>query len=253
MKTNFRFNLKKHPNITKRRPDLDPYQKGLFKETKSYKLKKEAGDKFEKKVAARIIEAFPSDYLMNDVYFETGNYCVPLLLYESMQFDHILLTPEGIFCIEDKWISNDYYKSISGGALSKSWVLTTYRGTKTSEPNGRKQNYGHKLFLEELFEYNGMSVPVYVITVIGNLSRDKIKVQQYIDDNLIDDKEIIKRIAYIRINSLYKSLDVKKASEILQNWQCKDEAVRIHHIVYLRNKKKKTLPIRCKKKLRNVE
>ena len=146
--------------------------------------------------------------------------------------DVLLLSTVGIFCIEAKWISNDKYTRLSGGALSNSWTLKTKRGTSNTENNGLKQNYGHVLFLRQLFEYVNIECPIYQITVIGNLDRDKIAVQQFIDANLVDEDEIIDRIKYIKERNNNKTIDVDKVEKIIRDWECNVPGKEILHVVY---------------------
>lgn len=250
------FNLDKHPMVCGRKPDLDPEQKGVLKRTKASKVKKELGDAFEQKVSERMAEVFPTAELMNDTYFETGNYIQSLLLYESIQIDHILITEEGIFCIESKWLDDNKYLQISGGALAKTWTLKTKRGTNNSDNNGLKQNYRHMKFIEELLVYEGIECPVYQMTVIGGISRNKIKIQHFMDANLVDFEELVDRINYISQRAkknCSEKVDVKLVKSALEKWRCEDSAVKIQHLIYIRHLKDKKLPKRCKKITRPIK
>lgn len=101
-------------------------------------------------------------------------------MYESMQIDHILITPKGVLVLEDKYIDDEKYLSVSGGALSKTWLLKKRFGS-ISETNGLKQNYRHMQFIKEILNYIRLDIPVFQMTVIGGIVRDKIRVQQFID------------------------------------------------------------------------
>lgn len=246
------FKLTNHPKYGRRKADLNPFQKGLIKETKKYLEKKELGEKFEKKLIKLLSNAFPDDVVIWNIIFESGNYIDSLKLYESLQMDILVVTSVGVFCIEAKWINNDKYSRLSGGALSKSWTLKTKRGTTNSEMNGLKQNYRHKQFLDEIFEKENVVCPVYQVTVIGDLERRKIAVQQFIDANLIDTDELIDRISYIKNRNKSVHIDINCVVNILKDWECNVEGADILHVVYARNIAKKRLPLRCKKEMRHI-
>jgi len=248
-----KYELTLHPNIVGRKPMLDPNQSGLLVNRGKSLQKKEAGDLFEKKVADSIRKFFPDAKLINNAYFETGKYRSKLFLYESVQIDHILITEDAVFCIEDKYIDNDKHINISGNAKAKQWRVKNTRGTVTTETNGLKQNYGHLCFLEELFEFENLDIPVIQITVIGGISREKIRIQQFIDANLVDEEELPYRIRYIIERQSYKGLNkinVEDVHKIVEKWICKVPDIEKLHLVYLRNKEKNCLPKRCKKALK---
>lgn len=247
------YNLENHPIKVARNATLDPNQKGLLVVRSSSLTKKKSGDEFEKNVATIIENAYSPARLINNVYFETGRYNSKLCLYESVQIDHILITDYAVFCIEDKYIEDKKCVSISGSALAKQWRVKNTRGTVTTEPNGLKQNYGHYCFLQELFEEENIEVPVIQLTVIGGVERQKIRVQQFIDANLVDTREILCRIKYLTEMQKRKGteqLDLDKILDIIDKWRCKDSDIEKLHLVYLRNRIKNKLPKRCKKILR---
>ena len=198
-------------------------------------------------------ESFQDDVLYDNMYFETGKYSNKLKIYQTIQIDHILVSKEGVFCIEDKYLSNDTYKKISGGAQAKLWKTKKYPGKKGSayETNGLKQNYYHLSFLKELFEYKGMDIPIFQITVIGGIDRSKIKVQSFIDANLVDETEIVDRIKYMKERSSV-TIDVSKVCNVIEEWTCTTYGREKLHIAYIRNIDKKTLPKRCKCELRQL-
>lgn len=245
------IDLTNHPNIVGRKADLDPNQPGLLKFTKKYEEKKKVGDSFEKAVSLQISKEFPDMILLNDVYFETGVYNKKLCMYESMQIDHLLITPKGILVIEDKYIDNAKYISVSGGALSKTWSLKKQIGN-ISETNGLKQNYRHMQFIHELFDYVGMNVPVFQMTIIGGISRDKIRVQQFIDANLVTENEVVDRINYIFKEKQDIDVSIWRVKDELSKWICTVPDIEKSHIAYIRNKEKKKLPARCKKVMRSI-
>lgn len=245
------IDLTNHPNIVGRKADLDPNQPGLLKFTKKYKEKKKVGDSFEKTISLRIRESFPDMILLDDVYFETGVYNTKLCMYESMQIDHLLIAPKGILVIEDKYIDDAKYISVSGGALSKTWSLKKRIGN-ISETNGLKQNYRHMQFIQELVAYVGMNVPVFQMTIIGGISRDKIRVQQFIDANLVTENEVVDRIDYIFKAKQDIEMSMQKINDELSKWICTVPDIEKSHIAFIRNQKKNKLPARCKKVMRSI-
>lgn len=246
------FSLDSHPKFGGRRADLDPEQSGLLRISPKYKKNKELGDIFENQICELLKKNFPEDIVIGNIIFESGNYIDSLLLYESLQMDVVLVTSCGVICIEAKWISNDKYVRLSGSALAKSWALKTRHGTVNSEINGLKQNYRHIQFLEELFDKENLKCPVYQMTVIGSLEREKIKVQQFIDGNLVDVDEIVDRIEYIKKRNRFIHIDVNKVLAVLRDWECKLPGKEKLHIVYARNISTKKLPARCKKIMRSI-
>lgn len=246
------FNLDRHPKYGERREDLDPEQSGLLKITKKYLEKKEMGDIFEKRILEMLEMAFPEDIVIHNIIFESGNYIEALKLYESLQMDVIVVSSVGVICIEAKWISNDTCLNLTGSAVSKTWTVKTNKGTSNSEINGLKQNYRHIRFLEEIFEKEGIVCPVYQMTVIGDLKRSKILIQQFIDGNLVDTEEMIDRIKYIKVRNKSNSIDIEMIAGVLRDWECKVPGIEKLHIVYARNISTKRLPSRCKKKMRCI-
>lgn len=245
------YNFDNHPNFAGRLPDLDPNQKGLLKITKSYSERKECGDKFENDILETIRSSFPEVRVLNNIYFESGIYNNKLHLYESIQIDVLLICEEGVFCIEAKWIGGDKYAKVSGGAVANKWQLQKFKGSTVTETNGVKQNYGHYTYLTQLFEYLGIDVPVYRITVIGGIERSRILAQEYMDDNLVDYSELLERIKYIR--GRYKggmNTSVDSIEKIISEWSCKEDGIEKQHIVYVRHLRDKKLPARCKGILR---
>lgn len=247
------FKPETHPHIKQRKLDLKPDQPGLLRESKVYRQKQKSGAEFEKKVSLLLKESFEEDVLYDNVYFETGKYSNKLKIYQTIQIDHILISKQGVFCIEDKYLSNDTYKYISGGAQAKSWNTKKYPGKQGSsnETNGLRQNYYHLLFLKELFEYNGMDVPIFQMTVFGGIDHSKIKVQSFMDANPVDDTEIVDRIKYLKKRSEVE-IDVSKVCNVIKKWECTTDGHEKLHIVYIRNIDKKTLPKRCKYELRQL-
>lgn len=245
------IDLVNHPNFAGRKEDLDPNQPGLLKITKKHEEKKKAGNAFEKYVSSQISNAFTDAILLDDVYFETGVYNTKLCMYESMQIDHILITSKGVLVLEDKYIDDEKYLSVSGGALSKTWLLKKRFGS-ISETNGLKQNYRHMQFIKEILNFIGLDIPVFQMTVIGGIVRDKIRVQQFIDANLVTEEEAIDRIAYLLKRQANMDVSTQKVLEELSKWICTVPNIEKSHIAFVRNKEKSRLPARCKKVMRKL-
>ena len=245
------IDLLNHPNFTKRMDDLDPNQPGLLKITKKYEEKKKVGDAFEREISSRIRGAFADVILMDDIYFETGIYNSKLCMYESMQIDHIMITSKGVFVLEDKYIDDGKYLSVSGGALSKTWSLKKRVGSIT-ETNGLKQNYRHMQFVQEIFKHVGLDIPVLQMTIIGGIARDKIRVQQYIDANLVTEDEVTDRISYLLKRQVDMKISPQKVFDEISKWICTVPDIEKSHITFVRNRKKNRLPARCKKVMRTI-
>lgn len=108
------------------------------------------------------------------------------------------------------------------------------------------------MYLKEMFAKEKVDCPVYQMTVIGGLERKKIAVQQFIDANLVDEKEIVDRVTYIKNRNKNKNVNVKQVVNIINDWKCTIEGADILHLVYTRNIAKKKLPARCKKIMRSL-
>lgn len=245
------IDLANHPNFVGRKADLEPNQPGLLKITKKHEEKKKAGNAFEKNISLQIRNAFTDAILLDDVYFETGVYNTKLCMYESMQIDHILITSKGVLVLEDKYIDDGKYLSVSGGALSKTWLLKKRVGS-ISETNGLKQNYRHMQFVKEILNYIRLDVPVFQMTIIGGIGRDKIRVQQFIDANLVTEDEVVDRIAYLLKRQANMDVSTQKVLEELSKWICTVPDIEKSHIAFVRNKEKNRLPARCKKVMRKL-
>lgn len=245
------IDLSNHPNFTERIDDLDPNQPGLLKITKKYEEKKNAGDAFEKAISLKIRNNFTDVILLDNVYFETGVYNSKLCMYESMQIDHIMITSKGVFVLEDKYIDDGKCLRVSGGASSKTWFLKKRVGG-ISETNGLKQNYRHMQFIQEIFNYVGLDIPVFQMTIIGGIARDKIRVQQYIDANLVTEDEATDRISYMLKRHVDMKVSPQKAFNEISKWICTVPDIEKSHIAFVRNRKKNRLPTKCKKVMRKI-
>lgn len=245
------IDLANHPNFAGRKADLEPNQPGLLKITKKHEEKKKAGNAFEKNMSLQIRNAFTDAILLDDVYFETGVYNTKLCMYESMQIDHIFITSKGVWVLEDKYIDDGKYLSVSSGALSKTWLLKKRVGS-ISETNGLKQNYRHMQFVKEIFNYIGLDIPVFQMTIIGGIGRDKIRVQQFIDANLVTEDEAVDRMEYLLKRQVDMGISTQKVLKELSKWICTVPNIEKSHIAFVRNKEKNRLPARCKKVMRKL-
>jgi len=222
-----------------------------LKITKKHEEKKKAGNAFEKNMSLQIRNAFTDAILLDDVYFETGVYNTKLCMYESMQIDHIFITSKGVWVLEDKYIDDGKYLSVSGGALSKTWLLKKRVGS-ISETNGLKQNYRHMQFVKEIFNYIGLDIPVFQMTIIGGIGRDKIRVQQFIDANLVTEDEALDRMEYLLKRQVDMGISTQKVLKELSKWICTVPNIEKSHVAFVRNKEKNRLPARCKKVMRKL-
>ena len=172
-------------------------------------------------------------------------------MYESMQIDHIFITSKGVWVLEDKYIDDGKYLSVSGGALSKTWLLKKRVGS-ISETNGLKQNYRHMQFVKEIFNYIGLDIPVFQMTIIGGIGRDKIRAQQFIDANLVTEDEAVDRMEYLLKRQVDMGISTQKVLKELSKWICTVPNIEKSHIAFVRNKEKNRLPARCKKVMRKL-
>ena len=159
---------------------------------------------------ARILKHLPDEYtIFNDVYIQERG--------KSVQIDHIVLSPYGIFVIETKNFSGWVY----GGEKSAEWTQNIY-GTKFRFQNPLRQNYGHVKALQSLFGYpiqffipivvfvGGASLKGYYPNHIVIYKKQLLKtIGQYQNIVLRDD------ILYSAINRLsYSSFETTETSSI---------------------------------------
>ena len=107
-------------------------------------------------------------------------------------------------------------------------------------------------FVKEILDYIGLDVPVFQMTVIGGIARDKIRVQQFIDANLVTEDEAIDRITYLLKRQADMGTSRQKVLEELSKWICDVPDIEKTHIAFIRNKEKNRLPARCKKVMRKL-
>lgn len=110
------------------------------------------GTRGEMAVAA-ILEQLPAEYhVFNDIYVYSNG--------RSVQIDHVVISPYGIFSIETK----NYNGWIFGGEKSEYWTQNLY-GKKYKFRNPIKQNLSHAIALTNtLHVYQSQIIPLTVFT-----------------------------------------------------------------------------------------
>lgn len=248
-KNNLILKTENHPVLVGRRAQIDPYQPGLLRKSKSDILEK-IGAEYEKKVVEKLRNYFAEldekFLIFENVYFETGEYSEKLKVYRTIQIDILIVTQRMIIPVEVKHISDACCKRITGGADSRTWNLIKNLG-RSRMTNGVRQNRMHVQFSEELVNFLGINIPVCGMTVVGDLDKNKIEVQQMLDDNLVVEDDMLDMIDYIiKTHATAEHYDVDEIGAKLENWICRTEGRDILHKFFLRNIKKNKLPVRCK-------
>ena len=238
-----------HPVLVGRKAQLDPYQPGLLRKSKKDILEK-IGAEYEKKIVAKLRKYFEEQgekfLILENVYFETGEYSEKLKVYRTIQIDILIVTQKLIIPIEVKHLSDEYCKRITGGADSRTWNLIKNLG-RSRMTNGVRQNRMHTQFTGELVEFLGTNIPICGMTIIGDLDKSKIEVQQMLDDNLVVEEDMLDMVDYIiKTHSTAEHYDVDEIEAKLEKWICRTEGRDILHKFFLRNVKKNKLPARCK-------
>jgi len=238
-----------HPVLVGRKAQLDPYQPGLLRKSKNDILEK-FGAEYEKKIVEKLRNYFEKRdekfLIFENIYFETGEYNEKLKVYRTMQIDILIVTQKLIIPIEVKHLSDEYCKRITGGADSRTWNLIKNLG-RSRMTNGVRQNRMHTQFTSELVEFLGFNIPICGMTIIGDLDKSKIEVQQMLDDNLVVEEDMLDMVDYIiKTHSTAEHYDVDEIGAKLKKWICRTEGRDILHKFFLRNVKKNKLPARCK-------
>lgn len=147
-----------------------------------YNYAKIKGKKGERQVA-KVLMRLPDGYtIFNDVYIvENG---------KSIQIDHVVLSPHGIFVIETK----NYRGWIYGDEKAQYWIKNMY-GTKYQFYNPLLQNYSHLKGLQSLFGFPlQVFIPIVVFTNAANIKG------HYPNHNVINVSELISTIeAYQKV------------------------------------------------------
>ncbi len=115
-----------------------------------------------------------SEYsVISNALFENGS--------QSVQIDHIVISPYGIFVIETK----GYKGRITGGEDSEQWTQSLYGGyfynnRKYRFYNPIRQNAGHVRFLEYLLRNEGIVLPIIPIVVFEDDAELLVNVRNHI-------------------------------------------------------------------------
>lgn len=111
--------------------------------------------KFGEKRISKLLMYLPDEYtIFNDVYIHENS--------KSVQIDHIVLSPYGIFVIETK----NFKGWIYGSENATQWAQNIY-GTKFMFHNPLLQNYSHVKALHSLFGYP-IQFFIPIVVFVGN-------------------------------------------------------------------------------------
>ncbi|MBR6020299.1 MAG: NERD domain-containing protein [Lachnospiraceae bacterium] len=216
------YDLSRHPYLdgNPKLEEIDPMQRGFHREVNRQKT--DFGAEAERRIT-EVLAGIPGGRVLSDVYFLTGRYSEELELYYSMQIDDVFINKSGAFVIEVKNYGGSEVV-IKGCADACNW-----KKNGKGMPNGSAQNRNHGAFVKQLFDFLGLDVPVYTITVICGVRRDGILVQEFIDDNLIPEEELVDRISYLGKRSM-ASVDVDAVCAAIESWKCipSEERRRLH-------------------------
>ena len=147
---------------------------------------------------------------------------------KSVQIDHIVVSPYGVFVIETK----NYRGWILGGENSEYWHHVFYK-SKYLFYNPIKQNKSHVKFLCYLLKYCG-TIPIIPIVVFNDTAELKCYVKNHIVINRCD---LIKCISSYR-NVVLNNWQVNSIIEIIKrNNITPDKQMMKRHIKYVQNKR----------------
>lgn len=150
-------------------------------------------------------------YFYNNLFYQGNGW--------SMQIDHIVVSPYGIFVIETK----GYKGLICGKEDSPDWVQVL--GTnKYSFYNPIMQNHSHCRFLDRILSYNGIQARIISIVVFGDRAelkcniknnivvktRDLVKVISQYHDVFLDANTISNTMRVIERNFVHPSVKMMK-------------------------------------------
>lgn len=104
-------------------------------------------------------------------YVIFGNLIIPSISgkIRSTQIDHVVISKNGIFCIETK----SHKGSIYGGVRNRNWVQYLGRGSKYSFHSPIQQNKHHVASLEYLLR-NVIKAPIHSYVVFPNANKVKV-------------------------------------------------------------------------------
>ncbi|MCD8287661.1 MAG: NERD domain-containing protein [Porphyromonadaceae bacterium] len=143
--------------------------------------KRRRGRRFENRVCKRLVKLPDEYHVMDNLLLEYQG--------RSAQRDHLIVSPYGLFVIEDK----NYKGWIIGGEEAEYWTQTIY-SRKNQLYNPIRQNEGHLRFLSYLFRDIGR-IPMIPIVVFGDEAELKVNVREHI---------VIHRNALLKVISRYR-------------------------------------------------
>lgn len=149
----------------------------------------------ERKVSS-ILKSLPYEYnLFNDVYIQING--------RSVQIDHVIVSPYGVFVIETK----NYKGWIFGSDHSEFWTKNMY-GKKYQFQNPLKQNYSHMKALESLLGIPENKFIMIVVFLEGATLKCSTK-------RIVIYSNQLKDIIYRYTTPIINSVDIQKLKEIL--------------------------------------
>lgn len=174
--------------------------------------------KVGEKVTGRYLNRLGSDYFVfSDIMLPSN--------YGTTQIDHIVISPFGVFVIEEK----NYQGIIYGNENSQNWTQIIY-GNKYEFRNPIKQNMAHIIALKDVF-HGLKAMPIYSIIAFGNSAKLNVNVDN-IDVVYFDN--LVKKIT--EYNVIYNSKeDVLKYCSAIENANIVDENLRSIHIRNVKN------------------
>lgn len=152
--------------------------------------------KYGERKVSKILMSLPSEYhLFNDVYIGINE--------RSVQIDHVIVSPYGIFVIETK----NYSGWIFGSDYSEFWTKNMY-GNKYQFQNPLKQNYSHVKALESLLSIpENKFIPIIVFLRGATLKCNTRGIVIYSNQ--------LKDVIYSYTTSTINSVDVQILTEKL--------------------------------------
>lgn len=144
----------------------------------------------------------------------------------SMQIDHIVVSPYGIFVIETK----EYKGLICGKEDSPDWVQVL--GTnKYSFYNPIIQNHSHCKFLNYILSYNGIQTRIISIVVFGDQATLKCNAENVV--KTCDLVKVISQYHHVVLNEIV-IVDIMRIIE--RNFVHPSVKMMKQHIKYIQNK-----------------
>ena len=178
--------------------------------------------KYGERKVSKILMSLPSEYhLFNDIYI-----CIN---ERSVQIDHVVVSPYGIFVIETK----NYSGWIFGSDYSEFWTKNMY-GNKYQFQNPLKQNYSHVKALESLLSIpENKFIPIIVFLRGATLKCNTREIVIYSNQ--------LKDVIYSYTTPTINSVDVQILTEKLSHSNLvtkdtkKEHKQKIHQIITNKN------------------